>query len=70
METIYLGRGLELKHVPEYCAIIGGGIIGLEFTGAYSFQRRVYVIEALQLMLCPKSPRPPRDYSDQQRRRL
>merc|ERR1711871_175410 len=31
-ETVYTSdEGLELKHVPEYCAIIGSGIIGVEY---------------------------------------
>ena len=36
-ETVYTSdEGLELKHVPEYCAIIGSGIIGLEFADVYN----------------------------------
>jgi dihydrolipoamide dehydrogenase len=36
-ETVYTSdEGLDLAHVPEYCAIIGSGIIGLEFSDVYT----------------------------------
>ena len=45
-------EGLELKHVPEYCAIIGSGIIGLEFADVYTaLGAECTVIEALPKLM-------------------
>ena len=52
-ETVYTSdEGLELKHVPEYCAIIGSGIIGLEFADVYTaLGAECTVIEALPKLM-------------------
>ncbi|NLM74656.1 MAG: dihydrolipoyl dehydrogenase [Clostridiaceae bacterium] len=43
---------LELEEIPETLAIIGGGVIGMEFASIYSaFGSKVYVIEYLPQIL-------------------
>ncbi len=45
-------KGWRLKHVPEYCAIIGSGIIGLEFADVYTaLGAECTVIEALPKLM-------------------
>ena len=45
-------EGLRLEHVPEYCAIIGSGIIGLEFADVYTaLGSECTVIEALPKLM-------------------
>ena len=52
-ETVYTSdEGLKLDHVPEYCAIIGSGIIGLEFSDVYTaLGSECTLIEALPKLM-------------------
>ena len=52
-ETVYTSdEGLRLEHVPEYCAIIGSGIIGLEFSDVYTaLGAECTLIEALPILM-------------------
>ena len=52
-ETVYTSdEGLRLEHVPEYCAIIGSGIIGLEFSDVYTaLGSECTLIEALPKLM-------------------
>mmetsp|Transcript_1179 Transcript_1179/g.3511 ORF Transcript_1179/g.3511 Transcript_1179/m.3511 type:complete len:518 (+) Transcript_1179:703-2256(+) len=52
-ETVYTSdEGLKLEHVPEYCAIIGSGIIGLEFADVYTaLGAECTLIEALPKLM-------------------
>jgi dihydrolipoamide dehydrogenase len=45
---------LDLDHVPESLAVIGGGVVGMEFAGVFSLLgSRVTVIEMLDQLLAP-----------------
>lgn len=52
-ETVYTSdEALQLKHIPEYVAIIGSGIIGLEFSDVYTaLGSDVTFIEALDKLM-------------------
>lgn len=52
-ETVYTSdEALELNHVPEYIAIVGSGIIGLEFSDVYTAMgSEVTFVEALDKLM-------------------
>ena len=48
---------LGLDHVPKSLAVIGGGVVGMEFAGVFSLLgARVTVIEMLDQLLAPLDP--------------
>ncbi len=48
---------LGLDHVPESLAVIGGGVVGMEFAGVFSMLgTRVAVVEILDQLLAPLDP--------------